>query len=173
MCHRQSKAYRCSVVLHVKRVLRQSELHGKFVDDLGQVVEGVRELVVQRHRAVAKAGIVGREDVILVPQRGYQHAEHLRAGREAVKQQHGRGVFRPGLAIEDVKVADLHGLVVDLDRLLGRHRAGHAKSPFAGCEQRKGQPGLRRADHDLILRESGMGFGIERDCIAISRLTIC
>ena len=120
-CDRQAVADRGAVVLDVDGVFGQAELLGELVDHLRQVVEGVGELVVRRHRAVAVAGVVRRDHVILVRQRRDQIAEHLRAGREAVEQEDRRGVLRAGLAVEDVQVADLHGLVVH-DRLFGRWR---------------------------------------------------
>ena len=97
MLDSQTVADRCAVVLHVDGVLRQPELLGELVDHLRQVVERVSELVVRRHRAVAVAGIVRRDHVILVGQRGNQIAEHLRAGRKAVEQQtpSGRPSARP------------------------------------------------------------------------------
>jgi hypothetical protein len=46
-----------------------------------------------------------------------QVAEHLRAGREAVQQEYRRRVLWPGLAVEDVQVADLDRPVGDFRRL--------------------------------------------------------
>ena len=40
-----------------------------------------------------------------------QIAEHVRRGRKAVQQDDGRGVFRPGLAVEDVEAVDADRLV--------------------------------------------------------------
>src|SRR5262245_8813727 len=80
---------------------------GELLDDPGEVVEGVSELVPRRHRVVTEAGVVGSEHAVAVGQGRDQVAEHLRAGREAVQQQYRRRVFRPGLAVEDVQVAGL------------------------------------------------------------------
>src|SRR5262249_20268427 len=80
---------------------------GELLDDPGEVVEGVSELVPRRHRVVTEAGVVGSEHAVAVGQGRDQVAEHLRAGREAVQEQYRRRVFRPGLAVEDVQVAGL------------------------------------------------------------------
>ena len=138
MLDRQAVADRGTVVLDVEGVLRQPELLGELVDHLRQVVEGVGELVARRHRAVAVARVVRRNDVVLVPQRGDQVAEHLRAGREAVEQQDRRGVLRAGFAVEDVEVADLHRLVTYLHRLLGQGWAGQPEEAPSEPEQGKG-----------------------------------
>src|SRR6516165_788207 len=60
---------------------------GELLDDPGEVVEGVSELVPRRHRVVTEAGVVGSEHAVAVGQGRDQVAEHLRAGREAVQEQ--------------------------------------------------------------------------------------
>ena len=154
---RQAVADRGAVVLHVEGVLRQPELLGELVDHLRQVVERVRELVVRRHRAVAVAGVVGRDDVVLVRQRRDQVAEHLRAGREAVEQQDRRGVLRPGLAVEDVQVADLHGLVVHGHGLLSRGGGAQPKSQGRGRAQEDGVLEHRCVEHDRAFETGEVG----------------
>src|SRR4029077_1028522 len=98
---------RRAIILHVEGVLRQTEYRGELLDDGGEVIEGVSELVPRRHRAVAEAGVVGGEHAVAVGQGRDQVAEHLRTGREAVQQEYCRRVPRPGLAVKDVQAADL------------------------------------------------------------------
>ena len=107
---------------------------------------------MSRHRAVAVAGVVGGDDVVLVRQRRDQVAEHLRAGREAVEQQDRRGVLRPGLAVEDVQVADLHGLVQH-GGLLGGAR--NAQGQHHGREQ-------RQTDHKRVSSNGSLRSGTVR-----------
>ena len=58
-----------------------------------------------------------------------------------MQQQNRGGVLRPGLAIEDVQVADLYGLVEHLDRspIRGRERFGRTRTKQADrdCCNRK------------------------------------
>jgi len=101
-----------AVVLHVHREGGGTDDLGELVDDSGQVVKGVLELIHSGGGAVAEAGVVGRDDAVLGRQRGDEIAEHVRRGREAVKQQDGGRVGGPGLAVEDVEAVHPRGAVV-------------------------------------------------------------
>jgi hypothetical protein len=92
-CEKQSRfvAAGCCLVL------------GEVIDDLCEIVEGVREFVSRWHGAVAIAGVVGRDDVVFVSERGDQVAEHLRTCREVVQEQDPRGILWACLPIEDVE----------------------------------------------------------------------
>jgi uncharacterized protein YidB (DUF937 family) len=79
----------------------------QFLDMVGEVVEGVLELVDARHIGVAEAGVVGGDDVVAVGQRRDQVAVLVRAGRCAVQQDHGGSGGRAGLAVEDSATGDL------------------------------------------------------------------
>src|SRR5262245_17257509 len=132
---REPVADRRAVILHVEGVLRQAEYRGELLDDGGEVIEGVSELVPRRHRAVAEAGVVGGEHAVAVGQGRDQVAEHLRAGREAVQQEYCRRVLWPGLAVEDVQVTDLdrpvrHSRRLDHGISWVRVRGGRRHRPF-------------------------------------------
>src|SRR5258708_1069247 len=99
---------------------------------------------------MAVTGIVGGNQAIFIRERGNQIAEHLRTGREAVQKQDCWSVFRPGVAVKDVKVTDPDGLVEHLHRLLCRDRAGRTKDKCADREQRENQVPFHRADHDPV-----------------------
>jgi hypothetical protein len=90
VAQRQPPANRCAVVLDVDRVPLQTEVVKQRVDVVGEVVEGVLELVDAWHVRVAEAGVVGGDDVVAVGQRRDQVAVLVRAGRCAVQQDHGR-----------------------------------------------------------------------------------
>ena len=116
---RHPKADRSAVVLHVKGVLGQVQRLGEVIHHLGDVVEGVRELLWRRRIAVPEARIVGSDHVKLTGQPREQRLEHARRRRKSVKQQKGRRVFRPGLAVEDREAVHFHGAVRDM---LGHRR---------------------------------------------------
>ena len=89
----------------------QPDLLRELLDHLGQMVEGVVELVHGGHRAVAVAGVVRGHQMELVGQGRDQVAEHVRTGGEAVEQEDDGGVLRPRLAVENIQAVDLHGPV--------------------------------------------------------------
>src|SRR5262249_16206594 len=65
---REPVADRRAVILHVEGVLRQTQYRGELLDDGGEIVERVRELVPRRPRAVAEARVVGSNQVVAVGQ---------------------------------------------------------------------------------------------------------
>src|SRR6202012_3069785 len=96
------KPYWTSVVLHVKRVASQAESFRKVVDDAGDMVEGIVELLRVGPVAVAVAGIVRRDQMVLISEARQQRLKHSRGRRQTVQQEDRRSVLAPCLAIEDV-----------------------------------------------------------------------
>src|SRR5260370_31353148 len=77
----------------------------------------VRELGMIRPIAMAETRIIRSDQVIAVGQALQKRLIHPRRGWQAVKQKQGRGVFRPGLPVENGQVVNLHGAI--------RHRGVH------------------------------------------------
>src|SRR5262249_2084647 len=73
-CH--AKANGPSVVLHVKRVMRQSQRLRELVYHGSDVVEGVIELLRVRPVAVSEARVIGRDKVITIRESGEERLEH-------------------------------------------------------------------------------------------------
>ena len=98
-------ADRAAVVLVVEPERVEARLDEQALDDLGEPVERVLEVV--GHVGVAEARVVGREHVEAVGERRDQVAELVRGGGEAAEQQQ-LGVRRvAGLAVEDGEPVDL------------------------------------------------------------------
>src|SRR2546430_6136544 len=58
MCKYHAKTDRATIILHVKRVARESKRFGEVVHDLGQVIESVREFLRVRPVGVPKARVI-------------------------------------------------------------------------------------------------------------------
>jgi hypothetical protein len=78
MRQHHAKTDRAAVILHVKRVARESERFGEVIHDLGNVIECVRELFWVRPVAVSEARIIGRHKVIPVGKPCEERLEHPR-----------------------------------------------------------------------------------------------
>jgi hypothetical protein len=52
--------------LHIEGIFREAECLGELVDDRGEIVEGVSELIPRRHRTVAEAGVVGCQHAVAI-----------------------------------------------------------------------------------------------------------
>ena len=61
MCKYHAKTDRATIILHVKRVARESKRFGEVVHDLGQVIASVREFLRVRPVAVSESGVIGRD----------------------------------------------------------------------------------------------------------------
>jgi hypothetical protein len=61
-----AKADGAAVILHVQGIARKAERVGEVIDDLGDVVESVCELFWVGPVTVAKAGVIGGDEVIAV-----------------------------------------------------------------------------------------------------------
>ena len=66
MCQRHAEAYGPPIVLHVECVSAQAKYLREIIDDPSDVVEGLVKLLWVRPIAVAKTGIVWRDQVVLV-----------------------------------------------------------------------------------------------------------
>ena len=75
MRDRQPKADRAAVIVHVERVAPDAERLRELVDDLGEVIERVGELLGRRRTAEAEARIVRRDDMVAVGEQRDQRFE--------------------------------------------------------------------------------------------------
>ena len=66
MCQCHAKANRPAIVLHIKRVVRQTQRLREIVYHGSDVVEGVIELLGIRPVAVSVTGIVWRNQMVVV-----------------------------------------------------------------------------------------------------------
>src|SRR5260370_7014250 len=98
----QSKANGSPVVLNVDGVFSDSLLVEEVVNDIGKVVERVDELLGSRGVAVAVAGIVWSDHMVLVAQSRNQFTKHVRRTGKAVKKHDGRRVFRASPPVDDL-----------------------------------------------------------------------
>src|SRR5450755_2855688 len=114
----QAKANWPTIVLHVEAVMCQAQRFGHMLRHGRKVVEGVRECGRIRPIAMAETRIIRGDQVIAVGQALQKRLIHPRRGWQAVKQKQGRGVFGPGLPVENGQVVDLHGAI----RHSGVHR---------------------------------------------------
>jgi len=73
-----AKTNRSAVVLHIKAEVRRPERFCEVIDDLGDVVECVREFLRVGPITVAEAWIVGRDEMIAIRQPVEQRLEHAR-----------------------------------------------------------------------------------------------
>src|SRR5262245_24783709 len=73
-CH--AKANRPTVVLHVKRVVRQSQRLRELVYCGSDVVEGIIELLRVWPVAMSEARVIGRDKVITIRESGEERLEH-------------------------------------------------------------------------------------------------
>ena len=103
MLDRQAKADRRAIVEDVERELLEAEHFGEPVDHVGDVLEGVGELVPRRLLGHPEARQIGRHDMIVVGEFRDQVSEHVARAREAVEQQNGRASLVAGLAIEHLE----------------------------------------------------------------------
>ena len=106
--------------------MRQVERLGNMLHHARNMVEGVGELCRIRPIAMAKPRIIRGDQVIAVGQALQQRLIHPRRGGQAVKQQQGRGVFRPGFPVENGQAVDLYGAI--------KRRVVHEDSPLDGLE---------------------------------------
>jgi hypothetical protein len=126
MARDEAVADRSAVVLHVHpHRTGEADLVQQPVDDVGEVVEGVVPFGWVGHVGVAEPGVVGREHVEAVGQRGDQVPELVRGGGKAAKQEQlgARGIAGP--AVENGKSVDLGSLSGDHEAPLG--------GPCGGC----------------------------------------
>src|SRR5436190_22863000 len=72
----QAKTDRATIILHVKRVARESERFGEVVHDLGQVIESVREFLRVRPVGVPKARIIRSDKMKSIREPGEKRVEH-------------------------------------------------------------------------------------------------
>jgi hypothetical protein len=78
VCQYRAKADRPAVVLHVKRVVRQTHRLREIVDHGSNVVEGIVEPLRIQPVAVSEAWVIGRHKVITIGEPCEERLEHPR-----------------------------------------------------------------------------------------------
>ena len=78
VCQCDAKADRSTVVLHVERVMRETECLREAVHHGGDVVEGVVELLRVGPVAVPVARIIGRDQMVAVCEPRQERLKHPR-----------------------------------------------------------------------------------------------
>ena len=154
MLEREPVADRRAVIHEIDRIVLDAELRQQAVDDVGVVAERVGERLVIGRGALAEARIVRRDDMVAIRERRDQIAEHVRRGRKAVQQQHGRRVGGSGFAVEDIDAVDLDGAIVD-DRDRGLFR-------YAGRRARRGPAGAATDARSAAASAKARGGGLKR-----------
>ena len=75
-CH--AKSHRAAVILHVERVMREPKRLGKAIDDLGEMIERIREPLRVRPVAVSETRVVRCDKVAVVRKSSEERLEHSR-----------------------------------------------------------------------------------------------
>jgi hypothetical protein len=101
MRHGHPKTDRAAVILHVQRVVVETECLCELADDLCVVIKRVREGLGVRPVAMAEARIVRCDKVILIGQSCEERLEHARRRRQTVQQEQRRCLFRTRFPIKD------------------------------------------------------------------------
>ena len=121
MPRREPEAGRSAVVEHVNREAVEADDFGKALDDIGEVVERIVELVPRRHVRLTEARQVRRDDMEAIHQERDQIAKHVTGARKAMEQEQLRRIGRSSFPIEDLEAIHVGGLVLD---------GGHGVSPL-------------------------------------------
>src|ERR1700679_289693 len=96
------------------------------------MIERVIERAHLELRAVAKARVVGSDQMILVGKKRDEVPEHVRRGGKSVQQQKGRILGASGFSVKDLKAVDVGRPIVSLAG--GRWLRGHYNdSEYGAC----------------------------------------
>ncbi len=134
------KPHRAAVILHVKRVVGESERFGEAIHDFGEVVKRVGECFRLRPIAVPEAWVVGRDEVIAIGQPGEKRFVHPRRRRKPVAEEERRRVLRARLPVENGEPVDLCCAI--------EGRGVHGASLLLGLRQHwKRRDGQRQTEH--------------------------
>src|SRR5439155_12236370 len=146
-----------------------------MVNDLGEVIERIREFFWVRPVAVPKARVIRRDEVITIGKPGEQRLEHPRRRWQSVQKENRRRILRASLSIKDrepiylcraIKSRVFHGtfLSLGLGEQLKRceHHSGgagnkpHVNHKYFSVEARSVPriPGLSILNHQLSSGQS-------------------
>ncbi len=78
MRKRNAEAHRAAVILHIERVMGQTDRLGEVVYNGRNMVEGVGEQFRGGPVAVSEPGVIGRDQVIAIGKSGEKGLEHPR-----------------------------------------------------------------------------------------------
>src|ERR1700751_3563114 len=113
MANGHPKARRRAVVENVNREAIESDDLGKTLDHASYIVECIAEPLSRRHRRLAEAGQVRRDEVEFAGKQRNQVAEHVARSRKAVQQKQLRRTDILRLAIEHLDAVDISRTVID------------------------------------------------------------
>ncbi len=114
-----------AIILHVKRVARETERFGEEIYDLGVVIKRIRKFFRLRPVAVSEAKVIGRDKVIAIGKPGEEGFEHSRWRGKPVQQKKRRRVFRAGLSVKDRETIYLYRAI--------KSRVFHGRSFPSAC----------------------------------------
>jgi hypothetical protein len=103
-----SKADGPSVMLRVKRLAREPDRLAEMIDDLGVVIERIREGFWVWPVAVPETWVVRLDEVIPIGKTGEERLEHPRRRGQTVEQQNRRSTLRSRLAIKNGESVSRH-----------------------------------------------------------------
>ena len=112
----KTPANRGAVVHDVHGVTLDGELVEQAMDQLFEAVKRVGEFRTIGHVALSVTRVVRGDHVIPIAELRDQVSEHMRRGREAVQQQHDRGVARSCFPIKDLDAVDHFGSIMRDDQ---------------------------------------------------------
>src|SRR5262245_39049393 len=110
---REPEADRRAVVEHIDREAIESDDLGEAVDDNGDVVESVSEIISRWHGRLAETRQIGRDDVETIGQEGDEAPEHVARAGKAVKQHQIGRLGCSSRAIEDLQAVYVDGSIFD------------------------------------------------------------
>ncbi len=120
MLQRKPEAGRRAIVEYVHGEAIETDLLSEAFDNVGDVVERVREGIAARHVRQAETRQIGRDDMKLFRKQRDQVPKHMAGTWKAVQQQKLRGVGRTGFPIKNLEA-------IDVDMTM--RNPGHGVSP--------------------------------------------
>src|SRR4029453_18143222 len=101
VCKQHAKTDRTAVILHVKRVARESQRFGEVIYDLGDMIERVRELFRVRPVAMSEARVIGCNKMKSIGEPEEKGFAHPRRRWQSVEQENGWRILRSRFSIKN------------------------------------------------------------------------
>ena len=98
---RHAKTNGTAVILHVKRVARESERFGKVIHDLGDVIERVCEFFRIRPVAVSESWVIRSDEMKSIREPGQEWLEHSGRRWQSMEQENRWRILRSRFPIKD------------------------------------------------------------------------
>src|SRR5437016_4915635 len=108
---RHAKTNGTAVILHVKRIPRESERFGKVIHDFGDVIEYVCEFFRIRPVAVPESRVIRSDKMKSIRKPGEEWLEHPGRRWQSVEQENRWRILRPRFPIKDCESINLYGAI--------------------------------------------------------------